>query len=453
EWLFFCEVARRCEGIDLYAMAPEFYRNRAVACMFEAYPGIREHNSRRPIPMGDSGGQLFRRERDKALAARRILVSFYRDDPAHQVVHAFNETTPVSGVPGNAYKDFLWRDTAVVKGDLESFKLSHFSPGAGYVYARSSWDENATYFFFKCGDRFTAHQHLDNGHFLVCKYQELSGDGGQYYYFGGSHDVNYLLRTIAHSTVLVHDPAETWSNIRAFKGPLGNDGGQMHDWPHHNGAVVDAAAWEKDRQLYDIADILAFEDRGSYLYLAGDCSRSYRPEKLEYFTRQIVFIRPGTFVVFDRVKSTDPEFRKTWLLQAARTPSVQEPGLVVTNGRGRLSVQTLLPREPLVRLNSWDDLYSYGGDSYPAEQVRGPAPECRVEVSPGRPAAADCFLHVLTAAEAGTPPVPRAEAEESDTEVAVEVAGAKLVFARNRVGGSIEISGQTRPFAGEIKAE
>ncbi len=31
-------------------------------------------------------------------------------------------------------------------------------------WTRSSWDEDATYFFFKCGDRFTAHQHLQLTH-------------------------------------------------------------------------------------------------------------------------------------------------------------------------------------------------------------------------------------------------------------------------------------------------
>ena len=40
EWLFFCEVARRCEGVDYYADAPQFFRHRAMASMFEAYPGI-----------------------------------------------------------------------------------------------------------------------------------------------------------------------------------------------------------------------------------------------------------------------------------------------------------------------------------------------------------------------------------------------------------------------------
>ncbi|MBA7668226.1 hypothetical protein ES703_76335 [subsurface metagenome] len=310
EWLFFCEVARHCEGIDYYALAPGFFQNRAVAGMFEAYPGISVYNSRRPIPMGDGGGRVFGGDRDKALSARRILVNYFRDDPGHQVVHAFNETTPRSSVGVYAYKDFLWRDTTVTKARLKGFKLSHISSGPGYVYARSSWDEDATYFFLKCGDRFTAHQHLDVGHFLIYKHKELIGDGGHYDSFGSNHDVNYHLRTIAHNTILIHDPSETWPGIRA--GPIsGNDGGQAHAWPHHNGAVTDPAEWHKRRELYDIADILAFEDVGSYMYVAADCTRAYSPKKLAYFTRQIVFLRPGTFIIFDRVSSKNPPFKKT----------------------------------------------------------------------------------------------------------------------------------------------
>jgi len=190
-------------------MAPKFFRNRAIASAFEMYPGISQYRSRRPIPMGDGGGRLFGGDRDKALSARRILVNTYRDDPAHRAVHAFNETTPRSSVGVYAYKDFLWRDATVERGNLASFKLSHFSPGPGYVYARSSWDDSATHFFFKCGDRFTAHQHLDVGSFLIYRRGELVGDGGHYDGFGTGHDVNYHLRTVAHNTIRVHDPSET----------------------------------------------------------------------------------------------------------------------------------------------------------------------------------------------------------------------------------------------------
>jgi len=418
EWLFFCEVARSCEGVDYYAMAPRFFRNRAVAGMFETYPGIGIYDSRRPIPMGDGGGRVFGGDRDKTLSARRILVNYYRDDP-----------------------DFLWRDTTVKKADLSRFRLSHMSPGPGYVCARSSWEEDATYFFFKCGDRFTAHQHLDNGHFLIYKHEELAGDGGHYDDFGSPHDVNYHLRSIAHSTILVHDPSERWPGIRAGN-VTGNDGGQSHDWPHHNGAVADAAAWHKDERLYDMADLLAFDDRGTYVYVAGDCSRAYSPAKLDDFTRQIVYVRPDTFIVFDRVSCPLPELEKTWLLQAMKRPEGSPPNLVITNGKGRLFVETLLPRDPEVRLVDGEDLYRYGGRSYAPRRDTGPAPECRVEISPSRPAKVDYFLHVLTATDSSTDSVPRAVARENETETRVTVGDATVAFEKVGVGGYVEISGR-----------
>jgi len=449
EWLFFCEAARYCEGVDYYADVPAFFKDRAIAGMFEAYPGIVEYGSRRPIPMGDGGGRVFGGDRDKVLSARRILVNYFRDDADHQVVHTFNETTPRSSVGNYAYKDFLWRDSTVKKGDLHSFKLSHISTGPGYVYARSSWDEDATDFFFKCGDRFTAHQHLDVGHFLIYKYAELAGDGGHYDAFGSNHDVNYHLRTIAHNTILVYDPCETWPQMRA--GPVsGNDGGQYHPWPHHNGAVVDPAQWQQGKKLYDIADILGFEDKGTFLYAAGDCTRAYSPKKLEYFTRQIVFLRPGTFVIFDRVCSKDARFKKTWLLQTMKVPTGTSPNLVVTNGNGRLFIQTVLPSNPQVRLASGPNLYSYGGKTYPPERDTGPAPECRVEISPSQQATIDYFLHVLTATDAKTESVENAVAQIQGGQVAVIIGGIKITFTTAQVAGGIEISKSFNKFADKI---
>ena len=448
EWLFFCEVARRCEGVDYYALAPGFFGNRAVAGMFETYPGIGIYHSRRPIPMGDGGGRLFGGDRDKAVHARRILVNRYREQASHRAVHTFNETTPRSSVGVYAYKDFLWRDTTVPQGDLAAFRLSHVSPGPGYVSARSSWDEDATFFFFKCGDRFTAHQHLDNGHFLIYRHGELAGDGGHYDGFGTAHDVNVHLRTIAHSTILVHDPAETWPGIRAGK-VTGNDGGQHHNWPHHNGAVVDPKAWHSDRDRHDIADLPAFEDTGEYLYVAGDCTRSYSSSKLEHFTRQIVFVRPGTFVVFDRVVTTKPTFRKTWLLQAAKPPTGASPNLMVTNGKGRLFVQTLLPERADVALRSGADLHAYGGNAYPPARNTGPAPECRIEVSPSTAAREDLFLHVLTATDATVEAVPVAAVEETGDTVRVQIGDTAISFRRTAVGGYVEADGARRQLGGK----
>lgn len=449
EWLFFCEAARFCEGIDYCEMAPKFFRNRAVASMFEAYPGIGEYGTRRPIPMGDGGGRVFGGDRDKVLSARRILVNRYRDDPVHQMIHAFNETTPRSGVGVYAYKDFLWRDITVVKGDLKNFKLSHLSPGPGYVYARSSWDDDATYFFFKCGNRFTAHQHLDVGHFLIYKYSELAGDGGHYDTFDSPHAVNYYVRTIAHNTMLILAPEETWSNIRG-RAVTWNDGGQTHNWPNQNGAVPDVDAWKRGGEIYHIGDMLAYEDLGNYLYTAGDCTRAYSPNKLDYFTRQIVFIRPGTFVIFDRVKSKNPAFRKTWLLQAMKPPAGEAPNLVITNGQGRLFVQTLLPLHPQVKLVSGPDLYRHDGKYYLPERDTGPAPECRIEIFPSEPSSVDYFLHVLTATDASVASAPQAVVIAGGKEILVALGKTRLSFLKDTVGGFIEIGGKRKELVHKV---
>lgn len=427
EWLFFCEVARRCEGLDYYALAPDFYRSRALASAFETFPGILEYNSRRCVPMGDGGGRTFGGDRDKTLTARRILVNHFRDDPQHQEIHAFNETTPRCSVGTYAYKDFLWHDATVPKGDFKKLPLSHCSRGPGFVYARSSWEDDATYLFFKCGDRFTAHQHLDLNHFVIFKHSELAGDGGHYDEFGTPHDVNYHLRSIAHSTVLVADPEERWPAIRAGE-VTANDGGQHHSWQHHNGAASDPADWLKQKEQMHIGILLACEDHGDYLYLAGDATRAYAPKKLSLFTRQIVFLRPDTFIVFDRVKATQPQFKKTWVLQAMRVPEKSGEQLVITNGKGRLFVRTLLPAQRELRLISGEELYKVGERAYPPRRTFGAAPECRVEVSPTAPAAEDFFLHVLTAADSSTQSVPEARVQRQGTTVLVEVANRKYLF-------------------------
>jgi hypothetical protein len=445
EWLLFCEVARRCESLDYYAPALGFYKFRAIASMFETYPGLSEYQSRRYIPMGDGGGRVFGGDRDKALSARRMLVNRFREDAQHQAVHTFNEQTPRSSVGSYAYKDFLWHDTTVSSGDLQQFPLAWWSRGAGYVYSRSSWTDEATYFFLKCGDRFTAHQHLDVGHFLIWKHTELAGDGGHYDDFGSPHDVNYHLRSIAHSTILVQDPEERWPAIRGGQ-VTANDGGQHHDWRHHNGALADPADWEKQKTQCDIADILAFEDRGSFLYIAGDATRAYASKKLKLFTRQILFLRPDTFVVFDRVSSTQPQFQKTWLLQAMRPPEQSGDHWVVTNGKGRLFVQSLLPAKPQVRLISGESLYQIAGRNYPPRRDTGPAPQCRIEVSPATLANDDYFLHVLTAADSGTASVPLATAQVQQEAVRVKIGPFDLRFQLNALACDVSVNGQRNQF-------
>jgi len=259
--------------------------------------------------------------------------------------------------------------------------------------------------------------------------------------------------------VLIHDPAEQWLGSTSYDAGIragtvtGNDGGQAHSWPNHNGAVSDVQEWTANRELYDIADITAFEDRETWLYVAGDCSKAYSRDKLECFTRQIVFIRPGTFVIFDRVRSTDPGFKKTWMLQAMAVPEGTSPNLTITNGQGRLFMQTLLPEAPQIHLAQGAGLYQYDGQSFPPDRDTGPAPQCRIEVSPGTPVLTDYFLHVLTAADASTASVPEASVSQGDTSITVSLPNTSLSFTTGNVGGSINLNGTLSELSNTITTE
>ena len=85
-----------------------------------------------------------------------------------------------------------------------------------------------------------------------------------------------------------------------------------------------------------------------------------------------------------------------------------------------------------------DELYRYGGEAYPPRRDTGPAPECRIEVSPSAPAAVDYFLHVLTAADSDTDSVPQATLDRRGDYVVVSVGAAQVVFTTGAVGGMIK---------------
>ena len=146
-------------------------------------------------------------------------------------------------------------------------------------------------------------------------------------------------------------------------------------------------------------------------------------------------------------------FRKTWLLQAMKRPEAVSPGLMITNGMGRLFVQTLLPRDPEVTFCHGQGLYSCGGGAYLPQRDTGPAPECRIEISPREAAQTDYFLHVLTATDVSTDSVPAATMEETDVEFRVRAGKATISFDKNNVGGSVEIAGRRRQFTDEVQEE
>ena len=116
-----------------------------------------------------------------------------------------------------------------------------------------------------------------------------------------------------------------------------------------------------------------------------------------------------------------------------KKPEGTARSLTITNGKGRLFVQSLLPDGAEVKQVCGTELYRIGGRDYPPDHETGPAPECRVEVSPSSPRTVDYFLHVLTATDASVPVVPRAAATVGSDKVTVTLPGIDLTLAKDAV--------------------
>ena len=340
----------------------------------------------------------------------------------------------------------LVRDETLTSRPVEELPLTrYFGRPFGQMIARTGWDvqggkdAGAAIATMNIGEYlFGNHQHLDAGHFSVYYKGPLTIDSGIYIGteggYGCEHFKNYYQRTVAHNSLLILDPEEptplSWSQpVRGWL-PTSRDGGQF--WlaggrgevqtieqviEHGPRARVLAHAFGPDPVAPD------------YSYLAGDITPGYLapppyPAKVRKVARSFVFLNlknaqhPAALIVFDRVTSRRPEFRKSWLLHSVNEPAVNEGMTVIARSEdgynGRLVNHTLLPppgNREITSIGGPGREFWVDGRNYPQgyDQPRSHDPGAwRVEVSPKEPAATDLFLNVMQVMDAEGGPEPLA---------------------------------------------
>lgn len=263
----------------------------------------------------------------------------------------------------------------------------HFE-NMGQVFMRSGTGPEDTYCLFTCGGVLAQHRHFDALNFVIYHRGHLALDSGTRYKeeVNGQHLANYYAQTVAHNCVLVHQPGEPPARY----------------W----GGTVEANHGGQHRQLG--SRVVAFETNDRFVYVAGDGTASYfhrsadLPEKVALVTRQIVFLMPNHFVIFDRVVSTDPSYRKEWLIHTAHEPVIDGLTFRADHVEGRMFCRTLLPtdavltpvggpgREFWAAGQNWD--IDTGNLTPENLAMMG---QWRVEVSPGAERTEDVFLHVI----------------------------------------------------------
>jgi len=161
-----------------------------------------------------------------------------------------------------------------------------------------------------------------------------------------------------------------------------------------------------DASRLHVGRIVAFEEHPRFVYLAGSTDKSLR---------RIVLLKPGTFVVEDRVQVPAAGTPVQWTLRAEGEPKIEGGKLTMSGPKGELFGETFLPQEAAFRMAR-------------PRRDHGHSTEHAVEIvtkADGREAR---FLHVFQVRRpGGKSSMPRCELAPDDDGWQLTVAAAKTL--------------------------
>jgi hypothetical protein len=315
---------------------------------------------------------------------------------------------------------FLWWDPGVEPISYKTLPLTKYFPDPfGWMIARTGWHDRAAVAEMKINVyNFNNHQHIDAGSFQIYYRGPLAVESGLYTGssgdYGSPHDKNYYWRTIAHNSLLIYNPAET------FKTGYANDGGQR--LPNGRSEANDLNAILNPNNGYKTGEVVA-NDIGPdpvtphYSYLKGDITQAYS-SKVSSVKRSFVFLNllnddvPAALIVHDKIISSSASYKKFWLLHSMAEPAIEGNEITITrvNTRenGKLVNTTLLPEEDNMEFTPvggpgkefWVFGTNYPNTSNARSYERA---DWRVELSPKEANNEDYFLNIMQVMETNIP--------------------------------------------------
>ncbi len=283
--------------------------------------------------------------------------------------------------------DVLWYEPGQGAVSLPDEPATYHFRNLGEVIFREGNSSSDPMAMFACAHFRGGHQQSDNGHFSIWYKGYLAVDSGYYDHWGSSHHMNYARRTIAHNTLTITMPGES------FTGTDHNDGGQYLgcNTGYYNSPEVDP-----DCDACDM--VLSTHSQGPYFdFVSADLTASYAAEKVQAVQREFVYLRPDLFVIHDRVTASDASYKKRFLLHGQSEFVQRADAWSVDDGQGRMFVRTLLPSNPeIVQVGGAGHEWEIDGQNYPPSDGQDFAGTHRLEISPSSQSGFDEFLHVIS---------------------------------------------------------
>lgn len=301
------------------------------------------------------------------------------------------------------------------------------------------------------------HDHADIGNFQLYYKGPLTIPGGIYsgVGWGKSHWHNYYTRTVSANCVTVYDPDEKF--VFGSSTAEANDGGQRMIRNSHGGYTIsDFNEHISDENIHSVklgSYIGPNKNTPHFSYIKGDLTRAYT-EKMRSYRRSMVFMDtfnkdyPGALVVFDRVISSRPDFKKKWLLQCVTEPLVKDGNITVKmteeGCNGKLVNRTLLPENSVCETVGGVGKFVVDGVEYPADDKIACSPAYaggfRCEISPVGDGEEDLFLNAMYVTDADSEAKElTAERIDTPTHVGAKILDRVVLFSKDSEPSALPI--------------
>lgn len=329
-------MARSASGEDVFSESPYFF-NRISHVLFGWYPrklvqkdglySMRQYYS----PAGDHIRLGYVGDTQPYMSAA-ALCDRYRDTPEAQALRWLAGDWPTQWMQYTLKWAVLGDFDSVPK--KEPAALAYLDPGMNTAYMRSDWSDDATWILFENPPFVSVHDSLYSGGFEIFKGDLLAARTGNLDHgnVGTRHSLNWLNRTIATNGLLINDPAEKWRGFLGGAEAASDGGGQRTNFPLSASPGMDD--YLNYRHVFQRGSLSRFKDTPAATYAYADITAAYNSAiwhggkvnqpKVSSVTRQLMYLRPlDALVVYDRVSSTNPQFKKTWVLHSLGDLDVQ----------------------------------------------------------------------------------------------------------------------------------
>ena len=314
------------------------------------------------------------------------------------------------------------------RGDKYSLPtVTYNGSPTGQIIARSSWgDKDAWMTYTKIGEAYAAnHEHKDAGAFQIYYKGILAMTSAcyEYYYrdlYGSLLDCAYGKQSISKNCLLIYNheypaPQNSWdskwvnSGGQRFRGEANGENGTLARWLEKS----------TSHQAKVLGHEYALDGASpSYVYISGDITNAYDEITVDDVVRSTMTVatkdpeHPMMFVVYDRITSKKPNYRKTFLLHTPQEPKIDGEYITVTNtergNNGKLVNRTLLPEKTKVTVIGGDGKRFFVDWHNVADEHRPSDPNWdrqeigwgRVEISPEEYNLSDRFLNLMYVTDA-----------------------------------------------------